>query len=65
MPTRNAGATTRHAADAPLHGRAGGSEPPPLQSQALLAGARVRVIEHGTERYFLRLTRNGKLILSK
>lgn len=45
--------------------RADGAEPPPLRSQALLAGARVRAIEHGAERYFLRLTRTGKLILTK
>ncbi len=38
---------------------------PPLQSQDLLRGGRVRAIEHADERYFLRLTRNGKLILSK
>lgn len=45
--------------------RPDGSGLPSLKSQALLAGARVRLIEHGAERYFLRLTRNGKLILSK
>ena len=36
-----------------------------LQSSALLGGARVRAIEHQGERYYLRLTRNGKLILCK
>lgn len=39
--------------------------PPPLKSEDLLTGARMRVIEHAGERYVLRLTRNGKLILSK
>ncbi len=38
---------------------------PPLQSRELLLGGRVRTIEHADQRYFLRLTRNGKLILSK
>ncbi|MBU6445241.1 MAG: hemin uptake protein HemP [Alphaproteobacteria bacterium] len=38
---------------------------PPLQSGNLLLGGRVRAIEHGDQRYFLRLTRNGKLILGK
>jgi hemin uptake protein HemP len=36
-----------------------------LQSSALLDGARVRAIEHQGERYYPRLTRNGKLILCK
>ncbi len=36
-----------------------------LHSSALLGGARVRAIEHAGERYYLRLTRNGKLILCK
>jgi hemin uptake protein HemP len=39
--------------------------PTALQSSALLGGARARVIEHRGERYFLRLTRSGKLILTK
>ena len=38
---------------------------PPLQSRELLLGGRVRAIEHADQRYFLRLTRNGKLILGK
>jgi hemin uptake protein HemP len=42
-------------ADAPL----------PLQSRDLLLGGRVRTIEHADQRYYLRLTRNGKLILGK
>ena len=37
----------------------------PLSSEELLAGARVRTIRHGDEHYYLRLTRNGKLILCK
>lgn len=37
----------------------------PLSSEQLLAGGRVRTIRHGDEHYFLRLTRNGKLILCK
>ena len=65
MLTRDDGAQMRRAAVASVSGHPGGYDPPSLQSQALLAGARVRVIEHGTEHYFLRLTRNGKLILSK
>ena len=38
---------------------------PALRSETLLGGATVRVIEHAGQRYQLRLTRNGKLILSK
>lgn len=41
------------------------TDPPPLRSEDLLGGARVRIIEHAGERYCLRLTRKGKLILSK
>jgi hemin uptake protein HemP len=42
-----------------------GAASPSLQSHALLGGGRTRIIEHAGERYVLRLTRNGKLILSK
>jgi len=36
-----------------------------MTSDALLAGQRELVIEHGTEEYRLRLTSKGKLILTK
>ena len=36
-----------------------------LQSKDLFASSRVRRIEHNGEYYYLRLTRSGKLILSK
>ena len=36
-----------------------------LRSDDLLSGRREVIIEHGTEIYRLRLTRNGKLILQK
>jgi hemin uptake protein HemP len=45
-----------------------GSEPAPstISSETLFApGQREVVIEHGGERYRLRVTRNGKLILTK
>jgi len=38
---------------------------PSHDSQALLQGGSVAWIEHGRERYLLRLTRQGKLILTK
>ncbi len=38
---------------------------PPLDSQALLRGAREVEILHGQERYRLRHTSTGKLILTK
>lgn len=36
-----------------------------IDSTRLLAGARELVIEHLGQRYYLRLTRNDKLILTK
>lgn len=36
-----------------------------VTTDALFQSARSLVIEHGGERYILRLTRNGKLILTK
>lgn len=38
---------------------------PRLRSTDLLSGAREAIIEHGQEQYRLRLTSNGKLILTK
>ena len=38
---------------------------PMLRSTDLLSGAREAIIEHGQEQYRLRLTSNGKLILTK
>jgi hemin uptake protein HemP len=38
---------------------------PRLQAAALLAGSREVIIEHAGEEYRLRLTKNGKLILTK
>ncbi len=41
------------------------SDPPTLSSDQLLHGQREVLIQHGTEVYRLRLTRQGKLILQK
>jgi hemin uptake protein HemP len=41
------------------------SELPRLRSTDLLSGAREAIIEHGQDLYRLRLTSNGKLILTK
>jgi hemin uptake protein HemP len=38
---------------------------PRLRSTDLLSGQREAIIEHGQEQYRLRLTSNGKLILTK
>jgi hemin uptake protein HemP len=38
---------------------------PRLRSSDLLGGAREAIIEHGQDLYRLRLTSNGKLILTK
>lgn len=38
---------------------------PTIDSDALFAGAREVVIVHGDERYRLRCTRSGKLLLNK
>lgn len=37
----------------------------PIRAEDLLRDRRMLVIEHAGERYLLRLTRNGKLILTK
>lgn len=47
----------------PERPRPGGK--PRLQAAALLAGSREVIIEHAGEEYRLRLTKNGKLILTK
>jgi hemin uptake protein HemP len=39
--------------------------PPRVDSARLLAGSRELVIDHAGQEYRLRLTRNGKLILTK
>lgn len=36
-----------------------------VNAQALMRGGNVLLIEHGGERYQLRLTKSGKLILTK
>jgi hemin uptake protein HemP len=41
------------------------SDLPRLRSTDLLGGAREAIIEHGQDLYRLRLTSNGKLILTK
>jgi hemin uptake protein HemP len=38
---------------------------PSVCSRELLRGGNLILIEHGHERYFLRMTRNNKLILTK
>jgi hemin uptake protein HemP len=45
--------------------RARPADKPRLQAAALLAGSREVIIEHAGEEYRLRLTKNGKLILTK
>ncbi|WP_338147695.1 hemin uptake protein HemP [Neoroseomonas terrae] len=40
-------------------------EPAVLESRALLGNSREIAIRHGTETYRLKLTRHGKLILTK
>lgn len=44
---------------------AGGSEPPTVTSEDLLGGGKELVILHGQDRYRLRVTSQGKLILTK
>jgi hemin uptake protein HemP len=44
---------------------AGASTPRRLQVSALLAGAREVILEHDGQDYRLRITANGKLILTK
>lgn len=41
------------------------AQPPVLPSQQLLQGARELLIEHAGQRYRLRVTAQGKLILTK
>lgn len=41
------------------------TEPPRVRSRDLLRGSRSILIEHGADRYCLRMTRNNKLILTK
>lgn len=41
-----------------------GAPAPPCQSEALLRGGRL-YIQHGNETYCLRLTKSGKLLLTK
>jgi hemin uptake protein HemP len=38
---------------------------PRIDSQTLLRGNNLLMIEHAGDRYFLRMTRNNKLILTK
>ena len=54
----------------PISDHAGNSSParpllPTITSQELLLGGREIQIQHGQDIYLLRLTRNGKLILTK
>lgn len=58
------------AADDPEHSRAGAharvpTPRPALHSDDLFRGTHEVVIVHGTEQYRLRITRTGKLILTK
>jgi len=41
------------------------AEPPRVASRDLLRGAHLILIEHAGEHYYLRMTRNNKLILTK
>jgi hemin uptake protein HemP len=38
---------------------------PRIQSRDLLQGSNLLLIEHGGDRYYLRMTRNNRLILTK
>jgi hemin uptake protein HemP len=49
----------------PQHDEADKAEPLTISSEALLAGRRQLIIQHGGERYRLLLTRSNKLILTK
>ncbi len=40
-------------------------EPPRVHSRELLRGTNLILIEHAGDRYYLRMTRNNKLILTK
>lgn len=57
------GKATRPSASLPAAERH--ASPRSLESQALFAGSQEVVIAHGDERYRLRITRQGKLILTK
>ncbi len=50
-----------------IHGEPGARQQslPRLRSTDLLSGSREAIIEHGQDQYRLRLTSNGKLILTK
>ncbi|MGE0659806.1 MAG: hemin uptake protein HemP [Reyranellaceae bacterium] len=50
-----------------IHGEQAARQPnlPRLRSTDLLSGSREAIIEHGQDQYRLRLTSNGKLILTK
>jgi hemin uptake protein HemP len=50
---------------APASQSAAAQTPPALDSSQLLGGRKQVAINHGGELYSLRLTRNGKLILTK
>ncbi len=56
--------TTEQSPNSPVE-RPRPSGKPRLRAAALLAGAREVIIEHAGEEYRLRLTKNGKLILTK
>lgn len=54
-----------NANESPADGTTRQAPPPRLRSSELLSGSREAIIEHGAEQYRLRLTSNGKLILTK
>lgn len=49
----------------PLVPRSPSTELPVIRSRDLLRGVNLILIEHGGDRYYLRMTRNNKLILTK
>jgi hemin uptake protein HemP len=57
--------TATNAMPAKVSGPSGPAPARHLESQALFAGANEVVIAHGGEQYRLRITRQGKLILTK
>ena len=57
--------TSANALSAKASGPSGPAPARHVESQALFAGAQEVVIAHGGEQYRLRITRQGKLILTK
>ena len=57
--------TSQHAADSPQPPRDAATRPRMVCLEELLLGNTELLIKHGEETYRLRLTRNGRLLLTK